>query len=178
MVAMPAAADGLAPAKPAPIGKPSVPNPDVIRQGSDTFADAVLLPNWVANLEGTTTGFTDDYDEECPYTQSTSPDVVYRYTPHTDETVEIDLLGSEYDTKVYVYGAGMMLVACNDDFYPDYVSKIECLCLDEGTKYYIVIDGYGGAHGNYVFTLFGPPPADKSEAGEECRWSTVKSLFD
>ena len=31
-------------------------------------------------MMGTTVGYTDDYDEECPYTGSTSPDVVYSFT--------------------------------------------------------------------------------------------------
>ncbi len=106
------------------------------------------------------------------------PDVVYRFAPEFDMSLEIDLWGSNYDTKVYVYGAGMELVACNDDFYPNYVSKIEYLSVVEGTKYYIVIDGYGGDHGDYVISMFTPPPADKSAAGEVCRRSTVKSLFD
>ena len=33
----------------------------------------------VDNLSGTTLGYTDDYDEVCPYEMSTSPDVVYTF---------------------------------------------------------------------------------------------------
>jgi hypothetical protein len=76
---------------------------------------------------GTTVGYTDDYDEVCPFHNSTSPDVVYLLEPEQDMVIDIDMFGSTYDTKIYVYDDAMNLVACNDDFYPDYVSKIEGL---------------------------------------------------
>ena len=55
-----------------------------------------------------------------------------RSPPIADVAVDIDLLGSTYDTKVYVYDEDLALVACNDDFYPDYVSKIENVALMGG----------------------------------------------
>ncbi len=44
--------------------------------------------------------------------------------------MNIDLCGSSYDTKLYVYDAAMNVIACNDDFYfgppcGTYVSKLE-----------------------------------------------------
>jgi hypothetical protein len=139
---------------------PPPPVPELIRQGGDTFADALLITSEFFTADGTTAGFTDDYDEVCPYANSTSPDVVYRFTPAYEMVVDIDLLGSEYDTKVYVYGAGMELIACNDDFYPDYTSRIENLLLVPGVKYYIVIDGYGGSFGDYHLEMGIIPPAE------------------
>jgi hypothetical protein len=44
-------------------------------------------------------------------------------------------------------------VACNDDFYPDYVSKIEQLALMGGVQYFIVVDGWGGDFGDYVINI-------------------------
>ena len=49
-------------------------------------------------------------------------------------------------------------MACNDDFYPDYVSKIENWPLLGGVTYYLVIDGYGGDAGEYVLNIAGSPP--------------------
>ena len=148
-------------AKPQPTATPPPPDPAVLRQGGDTFADAVLItsdPFWTT---GTTAGYTHDYDEACPYSGSDSPDVVYRYSPRYWTMVDIDLYGSLYDTKVYVYGAGMELIACNDDYYSDYTSRIENLELVPWEKYFIVIDGYGGSYGEYSFSLASiPPPAD------------------
>jgi hypothetical protein len=134
----------------------NVPDPE--RQGGDTILDAVVVSIPVVNLAGTTAGYTDDYDEGCPFDGSTSPDVVYTLTPDFDTPAVIDLLGSTYDTKVYVYDENLALVACNDDFYPDYVSKIENVELLGGVQYYVVIDGYGGDFGDYVLNINIPVP--------------------
>ena len=145
--------------KPASVVVPPPADPDRIRQGGDTILDAVLV-TLPAFKYGTTTGYTDDYDEICPYDGSTSPDVVYRLAPQADIMVDIDMFGSTYDTKIYVYREDFTLVACNDDFYPDYVSKIEALTLRGDVKYYLVIDGYGGDFGDYDLSIteFFPPP--------------------
>jgi len=132
-------------------------SPSAVLQGGDTIVDAVVIALPYSG-GGTTNGFNDDYDEECPYTQSTSPDVVYTVTPDVDAAVDIDLLGSLYDTKLYVYDADLALVACNDDFHPDYTSKLEDVALMAGVQYYIVIDGYGGAAGDYVIDIAGYQP--------------------
>jgi hypothetical protein len=122
-----------------------------------------VVPGVPYNDSGTTAGYVDDYDEVCPYTGSTSPDVVYTYTPAEDVAVDIDLCGSAYDTKLYVYDAGLGLVACNDDFYFDdvcgvYVSKLENVNLSAGMQYYIVVDGYGGDWGDYLIEIIGFEP--------------------
>ncbi len=150
----------LAPTKPPTHHTPPPPDAEVIRQGGDTFADAPLIDGWVVGLTGTTAGYTDDYDEACPYSGSTSPDVVYRYQTAHETYMDIDLNGSTYDTKVYVYDAQFELVACNDDYYPDYVSKLEMVHFEADTKYYIVIDGYGGDSGDYVLSVFVIPPCE------------------
>ena len=67
--------------------KPVVNYPQNIpgdRQGGDTIADAVVVPLPVIDGTGTTAGYIDDYDEVCPYGNSTSPDVVYTFTPAID----------------------------------------------------------------------------------------------
>lgn len=130
---------------------PNIPNPE--RQGGDTIADAVLISELPYYNTGTTTGYTNDYDEACPYTDSTAPDVVYEIIPPGDANLVIDMLGSTYDTKIYLYDEDLELVACNDDFYSDYVSKLEDIPVEAGARYYLVIDGYGEAHGDYVLNV-------------------------
>jgi len=147
-----------APAKPAVAHTPPPADPDLIRQGGDIIADAVPLVMPVFDEAGTTAGYVDDYDEVCPYIQSTSPDVVYMLQPPADVDTDIDMLGSSYDTKIYVYDENLDLVACNDDFYPDYVSKIENCALQGGVTYYLVIDGYGGDAGEYLLNINASPP--------------------
>ncbi|MBD3221287.1 hypothetical protein GF314_08580 [bacterium] len=129
------------------------------RQGGDTILDA--MPITIPGEDtGSTAGYGDDYDEVCPYTGSTSPDVVYTVTPAVDVVVDVDMLGSTFDTKIYVYDDELNLLACNDDYYADYVSRIEELALVGGTDHYIVVDGYGGDFGDYVITISAFEPCE------------------
>lgn len=140
------------------------------RQGGDDISAALVLTGPLPILTGgSTEGYSDDYDEVCPYEGSTAPDVVYSYTPVSTVTVDIDLCGSEFDTKLYVYENTVtpgLPFDCSDDFYLDdscgiYVSKIEEAILTGGNTYYIVIDGYdNSSYGNYSMTISenNPPP--------------------
>ena len=136
------------------------------RQGGEDMASAIVIDNFPFNDTGNTTDNMDDYDVACPYSGSTSADVVYSFTPEFDVPVTVDLCGSGYDTKTYIMDGDMNLIACNDDFYNDeicgmYVSMIEMAYLTAGTEYFIVVDGYGGDSGDYNLELreyeFPPP---------------------
>jgi hypothetical protein len=149
------------PTKPIDYGMTNVP---VERQGGDTVFDAFEVTLPAVGLSGTTAGYNDDYDEECPY-PSDSPDVVYTFVPDMDLILKVDLCGSSYDTKVYVYDEDLNVVGCNDDFYSGppcglFVSLIWGLPVSAGTRYYVVIDGYGGAFGDYVLTIDELPPCE------------------
>jgi hypothetical protein len=157
LVTMSAAQDWGArrPIKPATSHPQNVPSAE--RQGGDTVLDPFEITLPVVDLTGTTAGYTNDYDEMCPYTGN-APDVVYAVTPEYDASWDLDLCGSSYDTKIYIYDENLALVACNDDFYFDddcgvYVSRIEQVALAAGTTYYIVIDGYGTEFGDYVLNI-------------------------
>jgi hypothetical protein len=126
--------------------------PDEVRQGGDYILNAVPI-DAPSTWTGTTTGYSNDYDEVCPFSGSTAPDVVYSYLPTIDQTIWIDLCYSSYDTKVYVYDQDLNLVGCNDDYYygppcHPYSSKLD-VDMQAGTTYYIVIDGYGSSSGAY-----------------------------
>jgi hypothetical protein len=106
---------------------------------------------------GTTVGYTNNYDEVCPFSGSTAPDVVYSYLSPVDQTMKIDLCYSSYDTKLYVYDQDLNLVGCNDDYHYEppctiYTSRLEVL-MQAGTTYYIVIDGYGASAGPYQMDI-------------------------
>ncbi|MCX6266437.1 MAG: T9SS type A sorting domain-containing protein [Bacteroidetes bacterium] len=120
----------------------------------DNIATAFSIATLPFVTNGTTCGYTNDYDEACPYIGSGAPDVVYKYYATSSVTINIALCNSEYDTKLYVYdnintpGAPY---ACNDDYCgtDNYKSKISNLNLLAGHWYYIVVDGYGSICGNY-----------------------------
>ncbi len=142
--------------------KPAVTFPentlDPERQGGDTIFNATVIPYVPYSDSGTTTGYANNYDAVCPYSGSTAPDVVYRYTAMYDEMVNIDLCHSSYDTKLYVWDQNLNLVACNDDhwFEPPccvYSSYLENVSMSGGITYYIIVDGYDSANGNYVLDV-------------------------
>jgi hypothetical protein len=151
------------PPKAMTIGAPNIPGSN--RQGGDTIATALPIPGLPFNDTGTTAGYGGDYDEECPWDNSDAPDVVYSYATSVPVHITIDLCGSEYDTKTYVYDSALNVVACNDDFYMDelcgrYVSKLENLLLVPD-RYYIMVDGYSDdQYGNYVLEVTVYEPCD------------------
>ncbi len=154
-------------------GGSCTPNPCPVHPpgAGDTIAMAFPLPSYIpCTVTGTTVGFTNDYDEVCPYTGSMAPDVVYSYTPANPAllSINIDLCYSSYDTKVYIYqdvytpGAPL---ACNDDYYfaapcYTYSSFLGMVPISFGHTYFIVIDGYGSSSGAYScdITDAGTPP--------------------
>ncbi|MFZ5434714.1 MAG: hypothetical protein ACOZB3_13190, partial [Calditrichota bacterium] len=113
----------------------------------DNCGDAIVLSGMPILVEGSTCDFfADDYDAACP-TAGTSPDMVYRYTPTVDMSVNIDLCLSYFNSKVYVFAddCSSIPLACNDDNQPQCAAVgpayIGCLPLTAGHAYYIVVDG-------------------------------------
>lgn len=147
-------------------GVPYINPPERIT--GDTVGDPFV--GGLGTFTGTTVGFAHDYDEVCPYSGSTAPDVVYAFAPPAGLlAINVDLCYSSYDTKVYVYVNGATPgapLACNDDYYfaapcYTYSSFVGPVPVTAGNIYYIVIDGYGGSSGSYSMTVSDagvPPP--------------------
>jgi len=154
LLAVPAVAIDLgaaAPTKPMATIEAPPADPDMLRQGGDTIADAVEVVLPYAG-SGTTIGYTDDYAEQCPYGDGGSPDVVYTFEVIGGFYGDIDLYGSSYDTKLYLYDEALNLIECNDDAYADYTSLIQAVSLGPG-RYFVVVDGFGGAAGDYEIAI-------------------------
>jgi len=150
------------------VGEAPVDNP---LTGGETIGTATVIGALPYVDFGNTCVAVNDYDEACPYTGSTSPDLVYSFTPAANMVVNVDLCwpGTLYDTKLYLYENAYtpgFYFACNDDWCPGYVSQLNGLSLTGGNTYYIVIDGYGGDCGDYELhvTEYVPPPP----GGETC----------
>ncbi|MEN8164122.1 MAG: hypothetical protein ABFS37_08330 [Acidobacteriota bacterium] len=151
---------------------PSVGSGATQMGGGDTCDTATVIGALPYTDAGTTTGFTNDYDETCPNPDSLSPDVVYSYTPAVDEFIDISTCSGGgdafYDTKIYVYEnvCGSPALDCSDDAcqapsYPDgpYNSELVSLSLTAGNTYYIVVDGYLHDYGDFVLHVeSGTPP--------------------
>ncbi len=132
------------------------------RVEGDTIEECWTIAALPFTDANTTCGFSDDYDEVCPYYGSTAPDVVYAYEPPADMCVSISLCNSYYDTKVYVYEdvvGNVPLDGCNDDNFDcvdppvNYTSWIDEVALSAGHRYYIVVDGYLEECGDYVLEV-------------------------
>ena len=54
-----------------------------VMQGGEDIETATVIHSLPISLSGSTIGGVNSYDEECPYTGSTSSDVVYSITPGT-----------------------------------------------------------------------------------------------
>ena len=96
-----------------------------------------VIPSLPYSDTGTTAGYTDDYDEVCPYSGSTAPDVVYSYTPVDHRDGDHRPLRLQLRHQALRLRRRHDLVACNDDYYSSepcgvYVSAIENLALQGG----------------------------------------------
>ncbi len=135
------------------------------KEGGETIETAIEITLPFLDSGATCDNF-DDYDQVCPYSGSTSPDVVYSYLALTDDFLRIDLCYSSYDTKVYVLDEDLNPIDCNDDFYSSlpcgqYISFLDNVPVEADRRYYIVIDGYGGDCGEYSLHVENdcfPPP--------------------
>jgi hypothetical protein len=135
-------------------------NPVTTRVGGETIATATPISVPYSDI-ASTAGAINNYDEICPFSGSTAPDVVYALTVPYNMNVQVELCNSYYDTKVYVYVNGYTPGAplvCNDDAcsgpnYPyAWLSKI-AFDATVGNTYYIVVDGYGSSSGTYIMNV-------------------------
>lgn len=144
--------DSVAPKKGSQ-SKPSTATPPRTQTGGEDFSTAVNIPSLPYSDSGNTCSFRDDVYPTCAFLgSSTAPDVVYKYTPANDTCVNISLCGSFYDTVVHVYDSSLSMIDCNDDFC-GLQSTVENVPLTGGQTYYVVIDGYSTACGDYVLDI-------------------------
>jgi hypothetical protein len=127
------------------------------REGGEDFGDALPIESIPYTDTGATCDNVDDIAGSCYY-DGGAPDVVYSYSPASNEVVTVSLCGSEYDTGLAVFDSGYNEVACNDD-YCGLQSELT-MGMTAGETYYIVVDGYGSACGSYILNVFVPEVCD------------------
>jgi hypothetical protein len=120
--------------------------------GPDTCASAVDVSasgSWYGN----TCAMNDDYQGTCRPTNS--PDVVFVGSVARRIRVQVDTIGSSFDTVLYVRSGDCLSGAelgCDDDSGGSLTSLLN-LTLAAGT-YYVFVDGYGsGSCGDYVLNI-------------------------
>ncbi|GEM_PF-2411104 len=150
-----------------PVDKSGTPVFATSMQGGDVIATATVITGLPYLDNGTTAGYTNNYDASCP-TTSSSPDVVYSYTPAVSERVDVSTCASSYWTKLIIYAASDTLNALQCNQYSDsctdpYHGAVWGMDLVGGNTYYFIIDGFGGQSGNYVLDIQAWPPVDTTQ---------------
>ncbi len=130
-------------------------NANPLDQGAD-FCPGTLVTGIPYTDTGTTAGMGNYYNPIAPCAPTASPEVVYRFEPSSTMQYTISLLGSSYDTYLYVNTAGAcpgaLQLACNDDFGG--LQSQVTLTLSAGQTYFIIVDGYGtDSFGDYVLNI-------------------------
>jgi len=124
---------------------------------NNTCQDANEIVQYSPVTGSTTTAYGTDITS-C--TVSDMRDVWYYFTPTISGRYLIDPNG-DYDTSLAVFDdCGGTELACNDDYYPNFLSRI-IVNLVEGETYYIRISGYDAGGGNYSLTVTPAPDINK-----------------
>lgn len=144
------------------LGVPT-PVPTPISQGDNCLDPIVIaMEGWTPGngtftTSGTTCGYTNDYTETnygCG-NGLTSNEAVYSFTPPSTLVLQIDLIGSAYDTKLVITDkCPNSRITCkyNDDYWEDQ-SGFACLEFTGGINYFIFIEGHDGACGEYILNI-------------------------
>jgi hypothetical protein len=133
------------------------PVPPHAQVGGDTFGSATVIGGLPYVDSDTSCRGNDDYDVPCIGALG-APDLVYSFTPATNTCVRVQTCGSTYDTALHIYANNLAnLVACNDDNC-GLQSLIDNVALAAGVTYYIVVDGFSTACGDYTLQVTECPP--------------------
>jgi hypothetical protein len=131
---------------------------DPLDQGGDVCANATVIPSIPYVDAGTTVGYADNYITPC-YSGGSSPDVVYRFTPTVDMTLDVSLCGSSYNTVLSIWrgcpGSDEPVIDCCSDDSPDCGPQSCCpgVNFTRNFTYFIIIDGAAGESGNYQLVM-------------------------
>ncbi len=146
----------------------------------DTCETAVALPCGAFNVTGTTVGSANNYDPlsgGCTGYSATGPDVVYYTDLAVGGVFSVTMsTGGVWDDSIYlVTDCANVAGSCvaGDDQYPD-MSTFTYTATTAG-RYYLIVDGYGGASGSYTIT--GTNPCGPPVATEPTTWGTLKGLY-
>lgn len=126
---------------------------------NDDCADAIALTIDAAATSGTNDATTSDSDG-C--LSAGAPDVWYSFVG-TDTPVDIEVIaGTLTDSQMGIYDmCGGASLECDDDDGPGLMSLITDFCAEAGTTYYVQVQGWNGATGDFsieVRTAANPAP--------------------
>jgi hypothetical protein len=135
------------------------------RTGGDNIANAIPISSLPFSVTGNTCGFANDYFQNCDWAVNYdfAPDMVFKYKPHFNMNISVSCCGTialpyGFDTYLYIFeNDENTLIACKDDaFLPEchpWDSQLDNVHLTGGNTYYIVLDGYNTACGDFQMEI-------------------------
>jgi hypothetical protein len=137
----------------------------------DPASSACTTPTVIPAAGGVFTGSTSGSSSQSGTcgTTNAAPEKVFQWTPAVSGTATIQTCGASgtnFDTVLYMRSGTCPTgtqVACNDDTSgcatstnANYASRIRPT-VTAGQTYFIIVDGYGGASGNFTLSVTPPP---------------------
>ena len=118
---------------------------------NNSFANRTSLSGTAITATGSNLGANKETGEPSHNGNAGGKSVWWTWTAPTTGTVQIDTIGSTFDTLLGVYTGssvtGLSTVASDDDSGGNNTSKVTFTAV-QGTAYQIAVDGYNGAYGN------------------------------
>src|SRR5438874_2561979 len=154
-----------------------------------TLPGACSSPTVISAAGGTFSGTTSGTTSQAGSCGSsgTSPERVFQWTPTVSGTATIQTCGgsTSYDTVLYVRsgacGTGSEIaLGCNDDACADATGANRASritpTVTAGQTYYIFVDGFGGAQGNFTLTVLPPVPTTTTTLPPTTTTTTTTTL--
>lgn len=123
-----------------------------------TCAGATVIPPEGGVIDGTTSGGTAGFGSTCGF-DVFAPERLFVWTPSVAHLATIETCGgaTDYDTTLYVRSGTCLApdLACNDDGATAGCGLASRVTVDvlPGVPYYIVVDGFGVAGGNFTLRV-------------------------
>ncbi|MCA9242382.1 MAG: hypothetical protein KDA32_00395 [Phycisphaerales bacterium] len=137
----------------------------------DDANDALPVTGLPFSHSGNTADCVDDVDEICGGAASTAADAMYYYQPTVNQSIDVTLCNSGFDTRLYIYENTVTPgspFACDEDACPtSNRSILQNVAVAAGSTYFIVIDGEAGAEGIYEMSVsVSADPNDPNTGGD------------
>ncbi len=125
---------------------------------NDNFAQRTVIAGSVVTATGSNVGATKEPNEPAHAGNPGGASVWWTWTAPANGTYAITTRGSSFDTILGVYvGASvssLALVAANDDGLNMGTASLVSFAANAGTSYQIAVDGYNGASGDIVLSVY------------------------
>lgn len=125
--------------------------------GNDNFANASTYPSNTSSRAGSTAGATKEGGEPSHAGFAGGASLWFRWTSPVSSLITFQTNGSSFDTLLAVYQGtsltSLRSIAFNDDASSSTLTSAVTFRTSSATSYYIALDGYGGASGNYSLNV-------------------------